>query len=469
MYKMGNINYSGSPFQPGIAQVHMAYQNPKLLHNLNLKNAERTIAGGTIDPHFPVNSSKINMDRSTLTDLFLSSNDKHIKRLHETAANVTDAELAAAFNTKLSGMSSIDVKFPKFNVEDTADNAKFLRKVAPELQNAELKALSNNKVKMEILLKNYYLDSSVGTRYLNNYEHKIPKNLPLEERLKRITHSTDGRGGQAYQTDKDVLDVYYAKGNSTINYGQGDGPLNVTTKANLNLPQNPSPTQLLENSRNFADGISLHGSETMTFPYNAELGYGAGQPLSYAAGSANAFPPRMLKHSSETVPKISRSAVSETNSIIPSSRFKRLNKIKMSMENRYPEGIPENKKDIYNVINNYSAPFKYKNLKENQRFNLDGKRNAASPSNFRDWERSVEKDWAKKSSIEGNIGSFIKGLKMTGGMGSALGGTMYGINKVANPTYTEEQLQYQKQTIGDNLKFAEQQYEKATTKEEREN
>ena len=472
VYKMGNINYSGNPSQPGIAQVHMAYQDPKLLHSLNLKNAERAIAGKKIDPHFPVSSDKINMDRSTLTDLFLSSKDKHIDRLHEVAANVSEAELSAAFNTKLSGMSSIDVKFPKFNVSNRKENVKFLRKVAPELKNAELEALSNNEAKMEVLLKNYYLDSSVGTRYLNNYEHKIPKNLPLEERLKRITHSTDGSGGQMYRGGRAAPDVYYAKGNSSVGYGFGDTSLNVTTKANLNLPQNPSPTQLLENSRNFADGVLLHNSDIMTFPYNAELGYGVGQPLSYAAGSANAFPPRNLgERSWRTVTRNPRGIETNTASV---NRSKRIAKVKASMDKKYPTGIPEDKKDIYNVLSNYSQSLKYNKLgKETlQKWrddfpNLVNKHRFSNSRNiFEDWHRGVYKGMHKISSFKTEAKTAGIGILGGGALTGGVLGAVKGINYLNRPS--EEQMQNNIKTIRENLKTAELSFEKATTREDRE-
>ena len=464
IYKFGNINYSGNPSQPGIAQVHMAYQDPKLLHSLNLKNAERAIAGKKIDPHFPVSSDKINMDRSTLTDLFISSKDKHIDRLHEVAANATDAELSAAFNTKLSGISSTDVKFPKFNVKDRADNIKFLRKVAPELKNAELKALANNEAKMEILLKNYYLDSSVGTRYLNNYEHKIPKNLPLEERLKRITHSTDGSGGQAYRGGRDAPDVYYAKGNSSTGYGS----LNVTTKANLNLPQNPSPTQLLENSRNFADGVLLHGSDIMTFPYNAELGYGVGQPLSYAAGSANAFPPRTLRERSWSA--VTRNPLGIETNTASVNHSKRIAKVKASMDKKYPTGIPEDKKDIYNVLSNYPQSLKHNRIQKGvinewrTKFpNLSNKdMYSNSTSIFKDWQSGVFKGAQRIN----NAKQYGKNTGLGGLVGGAAFGGVKGFNYVTKPT--KKQLQNQIQTVENNLKFAEKSYERAPTEEDRE-
>ena len=354
MYKFGNLNFSGNKSQPGIAQVHMAYQNPKNLHSLNVENAQNILSGKAVNPKYPVNPNKIDMNRSTLTDLFISSKDKHSDRLHEVASKVSESELLDAFNTKVSGMSSQEIKFPKFTTNNKRENIAFLRKVAPELRNEELKMLAGNEAKMNVLLKNYYLDNTVGTRYLTPYENSVPKSLPLEERFKRIMHSTNSTGGQAYRRGKEVPDVYYAKGNKSTSYG----PLNITSKAELNLPENPSPMQLLDNTSNFKDGVFLHKGEIMTFPYQPEAGYGVGQPLSYGGGTVSAFPPRIFRESRKATGKIKPTTVDR-----PTVNPKHIDRLKASLERRFPEGIPEDKENLYNMLANYEGVLKSEKLK----------------------------------------------------------------------------------------------------------
>lgn len=425
MYKFGNLNFSGDRTQPGIAQVHMAYQNPKNLHSLNVENAQNILSGKAVNPKYPVDPNKINMNRSTLTDLFLSSKNKHSDRLHEVASKVSDSELLDAFNTKVSGMSSQEIKFPKFTTNNKSENIAFLRKVAPELRNEELKMLAGNEAKMNVLLKNHYLDNTVGTRYLSPYENSVPKSLPIEERFKRIMHSTDRTGGQVFRQGREAPDVYYAKGNASSQYG----PLNITTKADLNLPENPSPMQLLDNMSNFKDGVLLHKGEIMTFPYQSEASYGVGQPLSYGGGSASAFPPRIFRD--RKVP----GRIKPTTVDVPTANPKHINRLKTSLERNFPGGIPEDKENLYTMLSNYEGVLKAPKVRgdwENKAFSkFPNFPNNTLPDP--QGTSTILPDW--KNSLEATQ-KRVEALKLAGqSAGLMIGGTptLIGAHHIASP------------------------------------
>lgn len=302
-YKFGNIGFIGNTNQPGIKQVHKAIQDPIGLRNDNWSLVKKAMNRKHIDYNdnnlYKIDPNKIDMDVATMTDAILSNKGKHIARSYKIYANPNTKleDLQRATNVRLQGLSGRPLVFPNFNVNDFGANMKYLSTVAPELSNQERRTLAGSPERMLDLLKNDYIDFTVGTRYLSEYGEPSKSSKSIKDIIKYL-HSTKGTGGQVYSEGSGILDVYFGKGNTNTYYIGNDQrkSFGVTAQSHINWPENiknPTAMDFYNNVNNLQSGVRNVANDIMTFPYNEEIGRGVGNVLNVNQGGLSSFVPRV--------------------------------------------------------------------------------------------------------------------------------------------------------------------------------